>query len=422
MQLFSLTIAAQLDPVASILGVAAAMAVSFVVITLVSSYYRFQKIVEQAEEADPEEMGASASAVLRVQMARYLAGCARRNTSFTLALIRLPKAENPVRMGSPEMAAVKAAARRGDVACVFDEQTVVLLLESEPEDGVNILTRITAALGAGFEGVRAGLSSYPGHGLSGKDLIAAAVGALETATDDEPIFMPEIEDADAEDADEADGDAEAQDETADVETADPDEQDDHAPASRGWRDRRANAMLDELTGVLKPSAISTYMQRVMSELRRQKKEAALFCIGLNNMNHIERFHGVDAAGDVMAGVSKLLQSCLRAEDLIGRHEKYAYLVLAQCSPEEAEIIGRRITTRVQQAQFQAGNKKLKTTVTLGVASFPQHGRNLHHLYLAGQRVLDHSRANDIRAYAVYDPEIHDKVDTKPMKSIKSMQA
>lgn len=415
MQLLSLTIAAQLDPVVSILGVAAAMAVSFVVITLVSSYYRFQKIVEQAEEADPEEMGASASAVLRVQMARYLAGCARRNTSFTLALIRLPKAENPVRMGSPEMAAVKAAARRGDVACVFDERTVVLLLESEPEDGVNILTRITAALGAGFEGVRAGLSSYPGHGLSGKDLIAAAVGALETATDDEPIFMPEIEDADAEDA-------ETLDETADVETEDFDEQDDHAPTSRGWRDRRANAMLDELTGVLKPSAISTYMQRAMSELRRHKKEAALFCIGLNNMDHIERFHGGDAAGDVMAGVSKLLQSCLRAEDLIGRHEKYAYLVLAQCSSEEAEIIGRRITTGVQQAQFQAGNKKLKTTVTLGVASFPQHGRNLHHLYLAGQRVLDHSRANDIRAYAVYDPEIHDKVDTKPMKSIKSMQA
>ena len=203
MQLFIPTIAAQLDPVTSVLGVVTAVAGSFITITLFASYYRFQHIVEQAEEFSPEEMGASANDVLRVQLARYLAGCARRGTSFSLALIRFKGLETDVRMDSPLTLAVKHAARCTDVTCLFNEQTIVLLLESEPEDGINILARISSAIGDDFAGGRVGLASYPGHGLSSKELIEVAVGALELTTDHEPIVLPEIEDPDEDEDEEA---------------------------------------------------------------------------------------------------------------------------------------------------------------------------------------------------------------------------
>jgi diguanylate cyclase (GGDEF)-like protein len=420
MQLFFPSIAAQLDSISSIVGIVVAIAVSFIGITLVASYYRFQNIVLQAENTNPEEMGASASDVLRVQLARYLAGCARRGTSFSVALIRSGSPGFVVQMNSDIIKGLKQATRRDDIACVFDENTAVLLLESEPEDGPTILSRITETLSEecsefGIEDLRVGLSSYPGHGLSGKDLVRVAEESLKKATLEAPIYMADIIDEDDE--------AESEAEEAEDPVISPNEEslDNEESDSKGWKDRRKNSMLDELTGVLKPSAVSAYMQRAMSEWRRKKSEAALYCIGLNNMDHIARFHGEDAADDVMAGVSKILQDNLRADDLIGRHEKYAYLILAQCSLKEAEIIGKRITILVQNGSFKSENKKLKTTITLGVAAYPEHGRNLHQLYLAGQKVLNHSRANDIRAYAVYDPEIHDKVPTKPMKNIKSIQ-
>ena len=191
---------------------------------------------------------------------------------------------------------------------------------------------------------------------------------------------------------------------------------------KGWRTRRKEAILDPVTGVLKPSVVPVYMKRMMSDMRHKKQHAALFCIGVNKMDHIERFHGEEAADDVLGGVSRILQDNMRADDLIGRHEKNAFIVLANCSLEQAEGIGRRISTLVQQSEFVTGQKKLRTSVTLGVATYPEHGRNLHQLYSASQKVLDHSRANDIRAYAVYDPEIHDKVPSKPMKNIKSIKA
>lgn len=419
MQFYIPTIAAQFDLISSVVGVVAAMAVSFITITLVASYYRFQNIVEQAETTNPEEMGASANEVLRVHLARYLAGCARRNSSFTVALIRVSNPGFSVRMDSEIIKGINLAARRDDVSCVFDNETAVLLAESEPEDGVSILSRIVQTLEASCAGlaqndIRVGMASYPGHGLSGKDLTQVALDGLEETTQETPIYMTEILDVEEDDEGLADESGEEGSAEADVEEQENEE------GSRGWKNRRKNSMLDELTGVLKPSAVSTYMQRTMSELRRKKKKAALFCVGLNNMEHIARFHGQDAADAVLVGVSKILQDNLRADDLIGRHEKYAFLVLAECTLDEAEIIGKRVSACIQQSEFKSDNKKLKTTITLGIATYPEHGRNLHYLYMAGQKVLNHSRANDIRAYAVYDPEIHDKVSTQPIKSIKSV--
>ncbi len=286
----------------------------------------------------------------------------------------------------------------------------------EPEDSEAILRRITSSISAclpkGIEDpFRVGIASYPGHGLSGKLLLEVAREGLVQSTVENPIVLPEITD---------DEDEENVDEESTVPVEETDTEEDPKIKTRGKR--RKKGMLDELTGVLKPAAVSAYMQRLMSDLRQKKKKAALFCIGVNNMEHIARFHGQEAVDDVLVGVSQILQESLRADDLIGRHEKYAFLALVQASLADCEIIGKRISTLVQKTQITSGNKKIKVSITLGVAAYPEHGRNLHTLYKAGQKVLDHSRANDIRAYAVYDPEIHDTMPSKPMKSIKSIQA
>jgi len=428
------TLLAEIDWAGSAIGVAVSVIVSFVAITLVASYYRFQFIVQQAEEKDPEEMGASASEILRVQLARYLAGCARRGTSFSISLIKAGTPGVDIRMGSSFFDAIKHAVRRDDIVCVYDKETAVLLTESEPEDAESMLTRVCRSVAGScgdvqLEAMRVGIASYPGHGASGKELTSVALEGLTSTTAECPVILPEIIDRD--DDEEADVDLESEtpdtDEFVPVEDVQEDEDEtqpdeEEGQDRRGFRARRKDAMLDPVTGVLKPSVISAYMQRLLSELRYKKQNAALFCIGVNNMEHIARFHGDQAADDVMAGISKILQEHLRAADLIGRYEKYAFLVLAQCSRSEAEEVGKRINSCIQQTEFTSDRKKLRTTVTMGVATYPEHGRNLHQLYLSGQKVLDYSRNNDIRAYAVYDPEIHDKVQVKPMKSIKSVKA
>ena len=64
-------------------------------------------------------------------------------------------------------------------------------------------------------------------------------------------------------------------------------------------------------------------------------------------------------------------------------------------------------------------KSLEETVKLG-DKIDDMMETMVQLYVAGQKVLDHSRANDIRAYAVYDPNIHDKIQSKPILLITSV--
>lgn len=402
--------------VPSIAMTAAAVVVSFVVITLVSSYFRFQRIVDMAENIQPEEMGSSREDILRIQLARFLAASARKNTSFVMGLIRSDNPDLTIRMGSPFIDFIKASAREEDVVCVYDDQTVVLLAEAEAEDGVSVLSRITKLAGGVFGELetcplRAGVSAYPSHGLSGKELLAAALRGLDETQPEHPVMMPEIVDYNEEEDD-------AEEDSSDhVATPDAEEEARKAP-----RRKRKDRMIDEVTGVLKPQHVSAYMQRLLSDLRRKKHPASLFCVGVNNMEHIARFHGEQAAVDVLVGVSEILQKHLRADDLIGRHEEHAFLILTTATLAQSEIIGKRLSTLVQQTELKTGGKRLKTTLSVAVASYPEHGRNLHQMYSAAQRVLDYNRENDIRAYAVYNPAIHDTMPSKPMRSIKATKA
>ena len=422
MQLFFPMIAVLPGMLTDVLSVVAAVLVSFVAIALVSSYYRFQHIVQQAEDTHPEDMDIPMPDILRVQLARYLTGCAHRDSSFTLSLIQANDPSLEMRMDSPFVESIKKAARHDDIVCVYDAQTVALVAEAEPNDSESVFARIASKVaeicpGVSSELLRAGIAAYPGHGLRGNELLDIAKEALEKTDMDRPAFMPEIVDVDEEDEEDEEV---ARESSPEGEEDTIDAQAEKSPG--GWMERRKSGMLDELTGVLKPSAVSAYMQRMMNDLRHKKKKAALFCIGVNNIDHITRFHGEDAADNVIAGVSKILQDNVRATDLIGRHEKHAFLVLAQVPLENAETIGKRISTLVQQSEIVSGTKKLKTTISLGVAAYPEHGRNLHALYRAGQKVLDYNRGNDIRSYAIYDPKIHDGMPSKPIKSIKAMKA
>ena len=418
MPLFYPTIAVQLDFLSSALGVAAAIAISFAFITLAASYLRFQQVVRQTDDQSPEEIGISSDDVVRLQLARFQDGCARRRTSFALSLIRFPGVQ--VDQDAPVVAAIRRLARINDVTCVYNDETVALLAETEAEDVEKILTRITETVAedpaCGLSGsFQVGIATYPAHGLSGRELIQAALSGLEQTTAEKPIVVPNVEEDSG--TERLDDDGEGAEASGTGESGEPDEEE-----TLTFRERREQAMLDELTQVLKPSAISSTMQRAMTELRRSQQDISLFCFGVNNIDNLVRLHGEESADAVMTAVSKILRENLRSTDLIGRHERYGFLVLAQCSLEKASIVGKRIAALVQETEIRLENRRLVSTLTPTVASYPEHGRNLHQLFIAAQKTLDYNRENDIRAYAVYDPAIHDKMLSKPMKSIKALKS
>lgn len=405
------------DAFSGAVSVLVATVVAFILLTLTASYYRFQHIVEVAESFHPEDAGASSEDVMRVQVARFLSNCAHNNLSFVLTLLRCDDLAVSTHIGAPLAERLKEISRSKDVICFIDEQTLLLLMEGDPEALPKAVERILKlidedGLVSAEYPLRAGMASYPAHGLSGKALLAVAELALEETSADKRIVLPEV--IDPEDEGEIVEDEEIEEELLELSKRFKD-------APKIGKKKKKESFLDELTGVLKPASISPYMQRLMGDHIYKKIPICLFSLGINNIEQVRHFHGDDAVDDVLVEVSKVLQETLRVDDLIGRHEETAFLLLVRTPLEYAERIAKRLSTSIQRMTIVSGNTRLKVTVTLGVAAFPEHGKNLHQLYLGAQRVLDYSRENDLRAYAVYTPRVHDKTDTKPLKSIVTIK-
>jgi diguanylate cyclase (GGDEF)-like protein len=236
----------------------------------------------------------------------------------------------------------------------------------------------------GISAFRAGISSFPMHGLNTQAVIDAATTALETVNYAEtlPLGMapaPKIEGG---------------------------QQEVEALGELSKEDK--NAALDPLTGVIRPAVVGSYMRKYLFEIRRDKKPAALLCVGINRIDQIIKLHGELAADDVTAGVSKVLQNLTRDIDLIGRYHRDDFMILMPCTLQQGEVIATRLREAVQKELFVSGTKRIKTAVSIGITAMPEHGRNLRELFSGAYRALEVLREWNTTACLVYDPAKHAK--------------
>ena len=372
---------AQISVVESVLGFLAVVLITFFLLSWVTSFIRFQDVLGLLNSEHVEE-SIEADSVLQLRLAKFLTESGREQIPFHLL-----KCSVPAVISTEELVeSWKSAVRVNDWIIPVDEKEVYVLLRCDREDVEALWSRLCGL----FPSVatlawQGGVASFPENGVSGRALIAGVELAIEASAKTGSLKWAE--------------DIETEDET---ELEAEEEQSDDKPV--GGQD----ILLDPLTGVLRDRVLSTYMHRQLSEYRLKKKPVALFCVGVDNMEQIRSFHGEEAHDQLLIGVSDELQSILRSEDMIGRHDKYGFLILVGCDADHAEVVAQRVCSSIQKKVCLFEGKRLRTTTTVGVSLYPEHGKNLHVLYSKAQNVVDYCRENDIRGYAYFNEALHRK--------------
>ena len=394
MSMITPILAAQINLVESILGFIAVVVFTFLLITWVMSFIRFQDILGLLNTEDVTESIASDS-ILQLQLARFLSASGREQIPFGLLKCSIPSG---VSIGELE-AVWKPAIRESDWMMPLDEQAMILLLRCDREDVEALWDRLCRLLPrVSSSAWHVGATSFPEDGLSGRALLAGVNLALEVSIKEGSLqWAEEVESEDEMDP-----------------KTDP-ESDEEGDESASEHDK----LLDPLTGVLRDRVLSTYMHRQLNEYRLKKEPVALFCVAVDNMEQIRSFHGKAAHDQLLAEISKVLQSSLRSADMIGRYEEHGFLILVGCQADQAEGIAQRVCGTIQKKVCMFEGKRLRTTTTVGIGVYPEHGRNLHELYVKAQQVVDHCRENDIRGYAYYDEVLHREQKQRPKQSIKA---
>ncbi len=140
---------------------------------------------------------------------------------------------------------------------------------------------------------------------------------------------------------------------------------------------RANTRLSELasTDVLTNLANRrAALQALDREIARAKRSSGLVAVIMGDLDHFKGFNdrfGHDCGDYVLSNTATIIADTVRGTDIPSRWGGEEFLiVLGESEPTGAYRLAERLRERIESAAWSYGGRKLKVTITLGVALAP----------------------------------------------------
>ncbi len=134
------------------------------------------------------------------------------------------------------------------------------------------------------------------------------------------------------------------------------------------------AITDSLTEVF---TRRYFLERFRGELRRsmrKKSSISLLMVDLDFFKEKNDRFGHLVGDVILKEIAKILKSTLREIDIIGRYGGEEFVVaLAGIAREGALQAAERLRSSIEHSVFKAYDEKVSSTISIGVASFPEDG-------------------------------------------------
>ena len=138
---------------------------------------------------------------------------------------------------------------------------------------------------------------------------------------------------------------------------------------------RANR--DGLTGLYNHRYFQEALARETALCVRHGRDLSLI---FGDVDHFKKFndtHGHQAGDTALCKIAEILQKCVRISDIVARYGGEEFVVLLPDTPkEDARVVAERIRAAIESYPFPGGETQPggKLTISLGLSSFPEDGR------------------------------------------------
>jgi len=130
----------------------------------------------------------------------------------------------------------------------------------------------------------------------------------------------------------------------------------------------AKALVDSLTNVLNRNAYNMKIIQMMREFSQSKNYFCLLVLDIDNFKNFNDTYGHKAGDRVLKSVAASVQDSLRASDLVFRYGGEEFVViLSGIQEDNAFKLAEKIRKGVEKEYFVDKEKKLKVTISLGIA-------------------------------------------------------
>ncbi|MGA9520798.1 MAG: sensor domain-containing diguanylate cyclase [Myxococcaceae bacterium] len=152
------------------------------------------------------------------------------------------------------------------------------------------------------------------------------------------------------------------------------------------------ATTDGLTGLFNHRTFQTKADESLAYSRRYGRKCSLILTDIDHFKSVNDTYGHPTGDLVLKGVAQIIKASARDTDIVARYggEEFA-VVMPETDLQAAKAIAERIREAVKAETFQTEMGPLKVTLSLGVATVPDHGSEKQVIIDLADQCLYHAK-------------------------------
>jgi len=156
----------------------------------------------------------------------------------------------------------------------------------------------------------------------------------------------------------------------------------------GLNKARLLSETDELTGIYNRRGFAILGGRSFSQAVRYGRPSTVMLIDLDAFKEINDKHGHEAGDRMLRQVAACIQTELRNTDVLARYGGDEFIALLPETPSRAAVdVGERIRRAVAVSPIEFGGHSITTTVSIGLAAYPESGATIDTLIGRADRAM-----------------------------------
>lgn len=153
------------------------------------------------------------------------------------------------------------------------------------------------------------------------------------------------------------------------------------------------SVMDGLTNVYNRRYLEQRLSEEVAYSRRYGKPLTVGLLDIDFFKRLNDTYGHQAGDFVLKRVSALLSSALREYDVVARYGGEEFAIILPTTPKgKGASIAERLRCSVGETEFLFKDKSIQTTLSCGVACFPEDGETAEALVAAADRALYAAKA------------------------------
>ncbi|HTV20452.1 MAG TPA: sensor domain-containing diguanylate cyclase, partial [Polyangiaceae bacterium] len=166
------------------------------------------------------------------------------------------------------------------------------------------------------------------------------------------------------------------------------------------------ATTDGLTGLLNKRALTEMARQKLRSAQRFKKPLSVLVCDLDHFKRVNDTYGHDVGDRVIAGFADALRRAKRETDAVGRIGGEEFVVVCeQTDPTGAELLAMRVRQELAATTFVTKDGPLAVTCSVGVATYPQAGKEWDELFKATDEALYASKRGGRDRVTLWSPRL-----------------